>query len=571
MDNSFAVQDHFPAIYKITLDNHRELLDLYTEILSDNSAGDVNHKLAHHVGQSIEPTDWTGIWRASVVQAPEPSTSANSCNTSQVVIKCDFEVEVIDVTHTTLEAVVIIRKLLSPVADRLTTGQFDLIEDFMEKEKVKTVPLIELYVISEKDEDERLLPTAVVIEQCRFYQRFISRPWDDLTSDASEAKIAARLEPRITLYFDMKHKLLPESTIKKISKILTEGRKLRKEFDAISHKVEVKHKSFADDEADRMSQGNEEEDTADLIDETEFYQAMRLKLKLEDLQRQLEMIEDPYMRLVATATSNEDEDGEISDSNKVHILAKKVTKSVMQLISNKLSSPADEEIELSFHKTFAHLLKSCNSGDRVLILPGSYVCDALPWIEVDLEIIGLTEDPAQVVLQSTESVGDVFINCNASAIRMQNITIRTPVETQSVIMVHTGITDLINCIVDGGKVARNTLVALSKADVAMDNCKIIHKDSTGKTPARHTAGKDKSPPRTGICRKPGGNVSIDGTSVSFVNDDDEDEDHTGAAVAEEMESMATDYDSDVMSINSEVKILNTMCNKLPQSIRSDYC
>ena len=130
-----------------------------------------------------------------------------------------------------------------------------------------------------------------------------------------------------------------------------------------------------------MSQGANPD--ADLIDETEFYQAMRLKL--EELQRQLEMIEDPYLRLVATASSNADDDDEPSDGNMIHVLCKKLTKSVMQTIAAKMEGQ-DEEREVSFHKSFAHVLKCSTAGDRVLILPGCYTCDALPGLDFEKSI-----------------------------------------------------------------------------------------------------------------------------------------------------------------------------------------
>lgn len=168
-----------------------------------------------------------------------------------------------------------------------------------------------------------------------------------------------------------------------------------------------------------------------------------------------------------------------------------------------------------FHGTLDKLLKVCRSGDKVYILPGLYVCDALPWIDFDIEICGLASSRDEVILQASDSVGDIFLNCNASAVLISNLTLRTPAETHCIVMIHAGLTNLVNCLLDGGKCARNSIIALSKAEVALDDCQIIHE------------GK-----QNGIVTRPGSNVTLQGKDISSCMDTSEQSDEDNNSVIE---------------------------------------
>ena len=494
MNTSFCVQEHYPKIYKISLDEKQDLESTFRDIFEGVAVVDVHHRLGEYVTSVIEPTDWAGIWRTTVSVNGSP-------------LKCDFQVDVIDVTHNSVDAVVILRKLLSPAVTQLTTDQFDAIDDFMTEEKVKTIKLTDVWVISAGDETEqRLLQTAIVIEQSRWFYQYIWRPWDDLSDSSGENELFldSRFDTRFKLYQDMIRKNVSQSFIKKFNMLLKESKSLKEKLDSIKMSIASRDKSSSSGDENNM-------ESEELIDETDIISAMRLEMRIRDNQREVEMMENPFTRIIANShsTVSEEDEEEGREGNKIHVVSKVVCLTQLQTVSEKIVQMKNQETPIVFHKTLAKALKAGQTGDKILILPGNYVCQSLPWIDYDVEIIGLSKDASSVVLTASESIGDIFLNCCSQCIRISNITFKTLSDTQSVITVHSGVTDLMNCIVDGGKSARNTLVALSKADVAIDNCKIIS-DS----------------PSKGIVKKPGGSVSVNGEVVEEEEDVDECSEHS---------------------------------------------
>jgi len=168
----------------------------------------------------------------------------------------------------------------------------------------------------------------------------------------------------------------------------------------------------------------------------------------------------------------------------------------LRLIADKLDASHSSGVPVVMHGTLDKLLKNCKSGDKVFIFPGVYVCDALPWIEFDIEISGIAGKREEIVLEASESVGDIFLNCSANAILISNLTLRTSAETHCIVMIHSGLTNLTNCLLDGGMSARNSIIALSKAEVALDDCKILHDGE-----------------QSGIVSRPGSNVTLEGAAI----------------------------------------------------------
>jgi hypothetical protein len=527
MNTSFALHDDYPTVYRIVLDEHNDLESTFKEILEGVTVPKVHEILGTHVTSVIEPTDWKGIWRTTV------ETNGQS-------LKCDFEIDVVDVTHHSIEAVVILRKLLSPSVGDLTTEQFDAIDDFMTEQKVRSVKLTDVWVISVGDEqDQRLLQTAIVIEQARWFYKFIWRPWDDLTdSGRDDLFLDRRMDLRVKLYHELMSKSVSESFVKKINLLLKEARALKEKYDKIKS-------SLCNTSSSESITDSENE----VIDEADLLQAMRLEVRIRDIQREVEILEDPYTRVIGVSNVNVDMDEDQDDAeeasfiegNRIHFVSKVVTLSELQLISQHLIQNQEQETPLLFHRSLPKAVKTAKSGDKICILPGDYVCQSLPWIDFDVEIIGIGKTPSSVVLTACEAVGDLFLNCSSNAIRIKNMTIRTSSETQSVITVHSGLTDLVNCVIDGSKCSNSTVVVLSKADVSLDNCKVIHR--------HHGRGIDK---------KVGGNVSVDGEIIS------DGEDRENDASQESLGDTNDKTPDNVAHVTSrrENKILNTVnCNR----------
>ena len=391
MNSSFAVLETFPAVYKIDLDQRLELIQLYTNLLKDVPIRDINSKFAQYVTEIIEPVDWKCIWRASIPVGNQQ-------------VKCDIEAEVVDVTHRSLEAMIILRRLLSPTPDKLTASQFDVIDDVLANQKVKTVSIKDLYVISAEDPHQRLLPTAMVIEHVRFFYKYIWRPWDEL-APMNENFVENRLQLRLDLYFEVHNKVLSESLVNRINHLLAEGRKIKQQMDDLNRAIESVPES---DQSDDLG----------LIDETDVYEMTRLKMQMEDVEREMQRLEDPYQRVVASsmgarvALTEYDERGEESV---IHVVSKKYTSRELRLLTEKMTESKTEDVEMIFHKSLKRALTFGKDGDKILIFPGSYVCDKLPCLDFDVRIEGLTQNPSQIEVQENNdaSPATVLLDCKS--------------------------------------------------------------------------------------------------------------------------------------------------------------
>lgn len=166
---------------------------------------------------------------------------------------------------------------------------------------------------------------------------------------------------------------------------------------------------------------------------------------------------------------------------------------------------ANSRMPIVFHRTFRAVLETIKDGDVVYVLPGVYHCDALPWIECDVQIVGLGSKREDIVLLASDTIGDMFLNTNANALLIENVTLKTSAETNCIVLVHAGSTTLSNCVLDGGSSARNSIVALSKAEVALDDCVVIH---SGRL--------------SGIQQRPGSNVTMNGQRIDELDLSEED-------------------------------------------------
>jgi len=409
MNTSFSVEDHYPNIYKIILNEEIDLEGTFSDIMDGIPVSRVHETMANYVTSVIEPTDWSGIWRTSLDVNGSP-------------IRCDFMVEIIDVTHKTTEAVVILRKLLSPSVSQLTTQEFDAIDEFMTQEKVKTVKLTEIWVISEGDEeDQRLVQTAVVIEQTRWFYRYIWRPWDDLSdSSGQEVFIDTRFQPRLKLYHDMKSS---KQLKKKVEHLLKEATSLKGTFDTIQASIAAKgDKGSIHSCDDNMEEGsNDTIPTDEMIDETDIMQAVSLDVRIREIERKMEMLEDPYKRMIVLEEDELSQDSlDDLDVTRIHVVSKIITQTQLEMVSNKLTKNKWRENPLFFHTSFGKAVKSCRSSDKVFVLPGHYPCKSLPTKAMKVEIIGISNDPSTVVLVPCDSLADSLIQ---SAL-MNGITIQ---------------------------------------------------------------------------------------------------------------------------------------------------
>ena len=313
-------------------DQLKELQKLYTEVIFPAvPICEVEFELAKYVTSFIEPVGWRAIWRAS------PRSTGLS-------FKADLLVEVIDVGRNSLEALVIIQNVLGSQLDDQPTDiameSRSELDKMMANNRILTAPLIEMYVISEGDTEKTYLKSAIVIEHARFFLKYVWRPWDNLSNETQlgEIFVETRLESRLNLYFDMKTDSVRSSMKNRIKQILTEGWQIRYKLDDISKRQEIT---------------SESEDYSELgLDEVDMFEAIRLKIKLEDFDREMRMFEDPYLRMFAfylRSNSAEEEEAkiELDDSEKVtHVVSKTYNMFVLNQITSFYAKVMERSLNL---------------------------------------------------------------------------------------------------------------------------------------------------------------------------------------------------------------------------------
>lgn len=135
-------------------------------------------------------------------------------------------------------------------------------------------------------------------------------------------------------------------------------------------------------------------------------------------------------------------------------------------------------MSLKFHNSLKRAIQMAKSGDKIFVVPGVYQCETLPWIEDEIDIMGCGQNNADVVIQSSDSVGDIFLTCKSNSVRISNLTFRASSDIQCILMVHSGNVFLNECVLDGTQGAKNTMIVLSKGKVILDGCNLIHADKS---------------------------------------------------------------------------------------------
>lgn len=458
MNETIEMCSESPSIYKIRF-MPSELMSIFNDILANVTVSEVNEWFCKYVTTNIEPVGWRALWRTN--------------HSNGLSIKYDFEVEVMDVLHNSLEAIAVVLSLISPKETELTAEQFDEKEKLLKEMKIVNIPLIQLYVISDDDIYEQYLRSAQIIEEIRFFYTHLWRPWDELANNdcaRNEIFVDSKLQPRLELLFDMKDKTIPQSTINKINNMLSESWIIKNKIDSINI----------------SNNGTENNDNEEYINENDLLEGLRLKLRLDDIEREMKLLEDKHMRIIASNLKSNanncydtEEDLNLNHINKIHLIAKCFTLKLLNETLATLSTSNESEIAIEIHKSFINALYSAKSGDKIYLMPGIYRCSTLPWIENDIEIYGFGDSRDKIVLQTNDSVGDVFLSCNSSKLLFSGITLQSTSEIQSLVMIHSGFVSFNNCVLDGFNGTRNTIIVLSKAKVQIDNCDVRYQRGDG--------------------------------------------------------------------------------------------
>lgn len=244
----------------------------------DASQSNLIKYLSAYVNTYIEPCGWKAIWRSKLVDSSD--------------FVCDFLVEVKDVTHGILEATVDVLSVIYPSIDGPELAEKDeertKVWELLGQNNVK-VPLSELYVVNETDDGEEFSVTAQVVEHVRFFLKHLWRPWDDvIESNSCNLPFAQNHLPRrIRFHFDKLNGQVSPVVVERVHFLINESKAIRSEFDRLDRKVNQP-----------IEAGDSEVNEEKYADDTDLYEYLRLKMKLEDYALEMQRLEDPNLRLV---------------------------------------------------------------------------------------------------------------------------------------------------------------------------------------------------------------------------------------------------------------------------------
>lgn len=311
-------KDDLPDIFQIQF-MPSNLQNVYVDILKNIPTCDVQSAFADYVGENIEPLGWKAIWKPSSSDYPPD---------------CSFIVNVVDVYYQTLEASVIAIDLVFPKKSDLTDKEDEMVKSVLTKTADFTVPLIDLYVVSNLESDS-FYETAYIIELLRFFYKNIWRAWDELDENSTDEDfVTTRLMPRLALICDIKNNILTDWLVNRFNYIISESFNIKQKMDQLNKKV--KDNSIKEDLIDEDNLPNQEpmNDFMIEIDATEF---VKLKMKLEDFEREMKIIEDPHLRsLYHTLMPAEVDETTVDQTRTLHLVSHEFSFNTLNSIMAKV-------------------------------------------------------------------------------------------------------------------------------------------------------------------------------------------------------------------------------------------
>lgn len=252
-------------IYTFNKSIQERLVEL-TEILSSRGevvpASQIQAEWSYHIELVIEPVGWQALWKVPRLV----------CEDFQIHYPTIVVVEVEHVDFSELSALV----------------KITAVQDEIHLPEKYDVPLIELYPTHRQENTALdMIGTASCIDQLRFFYNYLWMPWD--TDDDDNADwVSVHLEIRIRLFFDMKRGVVGKETSDVIRGLIREGREIQQKILRLEDTI-----------------SEEEESHADIVDGGTACQLMKLHFRLQQIKREIEVLENPSMReiLVKNRTS----------------------------------------------------------------------------------------------------------------------------------------------------------------------------------------------------------------------------------------------------------------------------
>ncbi|KAF8795079.1 SHC SH2 domain-binding protein 1 like protein [Argiope bruennichi] len=152
-DSDFYISYSCPSVYKVDLTSFKDMLLNYIDIIGGVAFSGIETSFVEYVTSIVEPVGWKAVWRSTK-------------DTSPLDAEYDFIAEVTNVSLQSLEADIFVKSI---IVDDGITHNLDKLKEEINVENPRTVPLTELYVVSEDDYETQFEETAIAIEYVRIF------------------------------------------------------------------------------------------------------------------------------------------------------------------------------------------------------------------------------------------------------------------------------------------------------------------------------------------------------------------------------------------------------------------
>lgn len=415
----------------------QERLVEFNEILSSRgeivAASQIQAEWSYHVELVIEPVGWQALWRIPRLV----------CEDFQIHYPTIVVVEVEQVDFSDLSALV-----------RITA-----VQDEIQLPDKCDVPLIELYpTLNQENTTLDMVGTANCIDQLRFFYNYLWMPWD-VDDDDNVDWVSVHLETRIRLFFDMKRGIVSKESCEVIRGLVREGKEIQQKISKLENTI------------------SEEEESQNDIDEGTACQLMKLHFRLQQIKREMEVLENPAMReiLVMNKSSSLDNDKAERKDRKEKVEGYFVwlggNLEEMKEAINKAQSTTPAELYFKISGSLFDTLHTCDAGDIVLVGEGIHEIKSAGSLEDGGTIRGIYNLENTILsMKNTETAPSLFDFCG-NEVLLENITVNVG-ELRAAIIVRAGTTKIVNC-----KICALNQSTVKLGVVVLPDAKVIIEDT----------------------------------------------------------------------------------------------
>ncbi|CAL7944028.1 unnamed protein product [Xylocopa violacea] len=424
-------------IYTFDKSLQERLVEL-TEILSSRGeivpASQIQAEWSYHIELVLEPVGWQALWRIPRLV----------CEDFQIHYPTIVVVEVEQVDFSDLSALV----------------KITAVQDEIQLPDKYDVPLIELYPThNQENEALDMVGTASCIDQLRFFYNYLWMPWD-IDDDDNIDWVSVHLETRIRLFFDMKRGIVSKETSEIIRGLVREGKEIQQRISRLEDTISEKDESHTD-----------------IIDGGTACQLMKLHFRLQQIKREMEVLENPAMReiLIQNKTSSLSNDkAKRKDSKEESIDGHFVwlggTLEEMKEAINKVQASISTELFFKISGSLLETLHTCDAGDIIVVGEGTHQIKGAGCLEDGGTIKGIYNLENTILSMKDTETAPSLLDFSGSEVLLENISVDVG-DLRAAIIVRAGTTKIVNCKICAfnQNIVKLGIVVLPKAKLVIEN------------------------------------------------------------------------------------------------------